>query len=227
MTISNVFIDIESIPGETFYLEQAVEEVRPPGNFTKEDTIAAWHKGAGVAAKEAAAHRVGMIPAYCQIVSIAFAVDDGPVRTFYGKDEGLLLEGFWEGIAASLVNSRNPLSVRWIGHNIVGFDLPVLFFRCLMHGINDPRLPAVRDIKPWETTKVFDTLYQMAGQNPKGYGLANMCKLFGIESKFPDIDGSQVWGLWKEGYYQLVSEYNADDVELVRKLYLRIKEFYT
>jgi hypothetical protein len=91
--------------------------------------------------------------------------------------------------------------------------------------VNHPILLNPRTIKPWETQKAFDTLYQLAGTNTKGHNLGNMAKVFGIDDPFPDIDGSMIWQLWKEKKETLIEDYCASDVRITRELYKRIRDW--
>jgi predicted PolB exonuclease-like 3'-5' exonuclease len=224
--INNVIIDLETIPGQTFYNQQVLDQVKPPASYKKPESIALWWEESGEYAKQQALHSVGLMPAYGQIVALSYALDENVPRVYFGEHERGILSCFWQDLKEDLSASRNPMSVRWVGHNITGFDLPYLFMRCMVHGLNDPLLPNPREMKPWDTMKVFDTLYQLAGTNTKGMGLANVCKLFGIESAMPDIDGSMVWQMWQDGEHSKVADYCEDDVRMTRELFYRIREYY-
>jgi hypothetical protein len=224
--INNLFIDIETIPGNTFMVEKAISGVSPPANYKKPETIAQWQEEQGEAARKAAVHSLGMHPAFCQIVCLSWALDDNSPTTYHGEDEKALLSVWLDDLAESLEKCRNGYSYRLIGHNVLGFDLPVIWFRCMVNGINSPLLLNPRTVKPWETLKAFDTLYQLGGGNNKGFSLANMAKLLKIPDKYPDIDGSMVWDMWQQGRHNEVADYCEEDVKIVRRLFNAMKEFY-
>ena len=224
MSMTNLYFDLEVIPGCQWYQEQAAAAVRPPSNYRSEDAIEKWWKEVGQAAKLEAIHRTCFIPAYGQIVCIGWALDDGPTEYLVGEDEAILLGRFFTHLEETLPNDRVK-HLRWIGHNISGFDIPYLRMRCILHGIKSDYLPE-HGIKPWDTSKVFDTLGMLAGRDTKGYSLGNMAKLFGIIDPMENLDGSMVWEMWKSGLHNAVGEYCANDVSITRSLYNRIKEFY-
>jgi 3'-5' exonuclease len=224
--ISNIFLDIETIPGETFMARQAMEAVRPPATYKKKESIDAWWQESGEAAKKAAMHSLGLHPAYCKIVALSWAINDKSPTTYYGDDEKATLEVFLEDLKSALGAEKCGYSYRLVGHNIVGFDLPVIYTRCMLNGINSPLLYNPREIKPWDTQKVFDTLYHLSGGNTKGWSLGNCSKLFGIPDKFPDADGSMVWESWRQGQHSGVADYCENDVEIVRHLFNCMRDYY-
>jgi len=224
--INNIFLDVETVPGNTFMVEQAMSAVRPPANYKKPESIAQWNEEQGEEARRNAVHALGMHPAFCQIVVLSWALDEEHPTTYQGNDEKAILEVWLDDLKDALEKCRNGFSYRLVGHNVVGFDLPVIWFRCMVHGINSPLLPNPRSIKPWETMKVFDTLYQLGGGNNKGYSLANMAKLLNIPDKFPDVDGSMVWDMWQKGMHNEVADYCEEDVRIVRHLFNAMREFY-
>ena len=116
-------------------------------------------------------------------------------------------------------------TTKFVGHNIVGFDLPALWFACLRNQVPYHSLPFPRGLKPWDTHTCIDTLWQLSGGNFKGYSLAKMAKLFGLESKMPDVDGSMVWSMYKQNLIEAIVDYCEDDVRLVRQLHKRMEGY--
>ena len=220
--INNCFLDIETIPAATFYQKEVVEAVKPPSTYSKPDSIAQWWETKGDQAKEDAVHATGLMPAYNRIVSLAWAWEDEPVKVYSGAEAGIL-GAFFEDVAEKSAAAHNGYSMRWIGHNIVGFDLPCIWWAALRNHVNYAFLPNPRQVKPWDTMKVTDTLYQLAGTERKGMSLGNMAKLFGIEDPLSGIDGSMVWQMFRDGRIAEIEEYNCVDVEITRALYHRIR----
>lgn len=222
--ISNIYIDLETVPGDTFMLQEVAEKVSPPASYSKPDTIAAWMAEKAPAAIESARHALGLHPAYCKIISLAWAFEGEEVQVYSGT-EAAILKCFYEDLATRLLQTKNGYSFRVIGHNIVDFDLPVLFWACLRNKIPYAPLPHPRRIKAWETEKVVDTMYALGGREKKGYSLGAMCKLFGINDPNPEVDGSMVWDIFRAGRIREIEDYNVADVEMVRELYRRIREW--
>jgi len=225
MPASKLFIDIETIPGGTFYEGQLVDAVKPPATHKKPETIAEWDKMVRPMKEYEARHQAGLMAPFCRIVALSWALEDQDPVTYYSNDEGKMLKQFFDELVPAVEAESNGFRLQWIGHNITGFDLNVLWWRCMANNVSSPLLVHPRTIKPWETDKVFDTLYQLAGTNTKGHSLSNMAKLFQLEDRAPDIDGSLVWDLWRDGEHKLVAEYCENDVQLVRQLYKRIAEW--
>ena len=91
--------------------------------------------------------------------------------------------------------------------------------RSIVLGIR-PRSNMPFDAKPWDTNP-FDTLVQWDSDRQKMISLDKLAKALGIQGK-SDIDGSMVYGMWKEGKFDEIAQYCADDVRMVRDVYKRI-----
>lgn len=223
--ITNVFLDIETVPGDTFYQKVVAASVMPPANYSKPESIGNWWATRGEEAKEDAVHATSLMPAYNRIVCISWAVNDGEVTTFSGDSEEAILSCFFQDLSEQLAKEQCAYSFRVIGHNIVGFDLPCIWHACIRNNVGYSFLPHPRTIKPWETQRVADTLWLLAGNERKGMSLGNMAKLFGLNDAHPDVNGSMVWQMWKDGMETQVADYCDGDVRLTRALYYRIRDF--
>src|SRR5262245_5471018 len=124
-----------------------------------------------------------------------------------------LLERFFEGI-----ERYTPDLVSWNGG---GFDLPVLHYRCLLHG--------VRAARYWETGEEdssfrynnylsrfhwrhLDLMDAIAGFQPRGSAaLADVAALLGLPGKL-GFSGAQVWGAWQAGNIEGIRRYCETDV---------------
>lgn len=223
--IPNVILDIETIPGDTFYQKELAANIRPPGTITKRESFAAWMEEKAPAAAEAAIHATSIMPAYNRIICLCYAIGDGNVRTFNHKEERGLLLDFFADLADDLEPLHSANQARFVGHNLIGFDLPCIWWACLRNNVPYSFLPHPRTTKPWETMRAFDTCYQLAGTERKGYSIGNMAKLFDLVDDCPDIDGSMVWELHKAGERELIANHCASDVEIARQLFNRIREW--
>jgi predicted PolB exonuclease-like 3'-5' exonuclease len=220
---NELYFDIETVPGCDWYMEEVAAKVTAPANYTKPESIKEWMATAGQKKMEDAKHSTGLIPIYGKIICIGFALNDAHPQTITGDNEKELLQAFFAHLKFQVLGMDNT-KVKWIGHNICGFDIPYLWTRCMVNEVDSLFLPR-RDNKPWETSKVFDTLYQVAGKDFKGHSLGNMAKLFGIKDKYPDVDGSMIWDMYREGLLDSISEYCINDVEITRQLYKRINPY--
>ncbi|MDP2868531.1 MAG: 3'-5' exonuclease [Methyloversatilis sp.] len=131
--------------------------------------------------------------------------------------EGQIIQRFYEGI-----ERLTPQIVSWNG---AGFDLPVLHYRGLIHGVTAPRYwekgegdgPDAREFK-WNNyisryhSRHLDlmdllALYQGRGNAP----LDELAKLIGFPGKL-GMDGSAVWGAWQRGEIAQIRDYCETDV---------------
>jgi predicted PolB exonuclease-like 3'-5' exonuclease len=138
--------------------------------------------------------------------------------------EEQLIQGFFKTI-----DHYTPRLVSWNGS---GFDLPVLHYRSLIHGIASPRY--------WDTgqddrdfkynnylsryhdrhTDLMDVLAKYGGR--ANAPLDDMAKLCGFPGKL-GMDGSQVWQAWRDGKGQEVRAYCETDVVNTWLVYCRFK----
>jgi len=228
----NVFIDIETIPAqpEDKTKQLIAESISAPKTMSKTETIQAWHDGEGKYAgeKEKAIEekyrKTALDGTTGEIISIAYAIKGEETQCFsrtLAEDEKVFIGSIMNDIKSGLsVHNASGLGAsppRFIGHNI-RFDLRFLFQRCAVHSIR----PAF-SFKQYgrHDTDFFCTMEAWAGFG-KRISQDNLCKALGIEGKPGDIDGSKVWDFVKAGDIGRVQEYNADDVEKVRKIYARI-----
>lgn len=212
----NIFLDIETIPCQRpDVIQRFRDDVKPPGNIKKPESIEAWlAENRDTAAAEAIA-KTSFDPSLGHICTIAWATDDDDVNAAHAAtvdDEAGVLSAFF----ASLQPHHN---YTFVGHYIGGFDLRFILCRAVVLGIQIPRcIP--RDPKPWDQ-KIFDTMTAWAG--PKGsIGMDRLCEAFGLEGK-GDFDGSQVAAAWANGEHQKIAEYCADDVRRTRSIWSRFQ----
>ena len=148
------------------------------------------------------------------------------VRTLGSAEdsERELLRQFFGGLA-----KYTPTLVSWNGS---GFDLPVLHYRALLHGISAPRYWEVgdhdRDFRynsylsryHWRHTDLMDVL---AGFSPRANApLDEIASLLGFPGKM-GMDGSKVWGAFQNGEINAIRDYCETDVLNTYLVYLRFE----
>ncbi len=140
------------------------------------------------------------------------------------SDEADLVGRFFDGI-----EKYSPDLVSWNGS---GFDLPVLHYRALRHGIQAPRYwemgESDRDFKwnnylsrfHWRHTDLMDVL---AGFQHRGRAsLDQMAVLLGFPGKL-GMSGAKVWDTWLEGGIREIRNYCETDVLNTWLVYLRFE----
>jgi predicted PolB exonuclease-like 3'-5' exonuclease len=107
-----------------------------------------------------------------------------------------------------------------VGHNILGFDLPFVFQRCLIHSI--PVRPFI-NLADFHVRGVFDTMHHWWLGAKRNISLDDIAWALGIESsKTAEVEGSKVFELYQAGRLAKIREYNLNDVRVTRKVYERM-----
>lgn len=164
-----------------------------------------------------------------RVVAISVALRTGDSFRLWslgdeGSDEADLVSRFFDGI-----ERYSPLLVSWNGS---GFDLPVLHYRALRHGIQAPRYWELgetdRDFKwnnylsrfHWRHIDLMDVL---AGfQNRGRAGLDQMAVLLGFPGKL-GMSGATVWDRFLRGGIREIRDYCETDVLNTWLVYLRFE----
>lgn len=222
----DLFIDIETIPCQREGIrEHLADRIDPPGNMTKAETIAKWEEEKKPEAVEAAYRGTALDGTFGEVIVIGWAIDDGPAHTFsreVGHSEAILLGGSLS--AFDELRKAGPgqwNEIRWVGHNILGFDLRFLWQRCVINRVR-PSVKIPHDARPWDSDRVFDTKLAWAGvQRQSVASMRELCPALGIEDH-DTIDGSQVWDHIQAGDMDTVVEHCKQDVEKTRELFKRM-----
>jgi len=107
-----------------------------------------------------------------------------------------------------------------VGHNIVGFDLPFIFQRCLANNI--AARPFV-NLGEYNVRGVYDTMRGWWLGGRQRVGLDDIAWALGLESsKTASVEGSKVFDLYQAGRLAEIREYNLNDVRVTRKVYERM-----
>ncbi|TAL78147.1 MAG: 3'-5' exonuclease [Burkholderiaceae bacterium] len=159
------------------------------------------------------------------VIGCVFRDDSGfRVKTLGQADdpEATLISGFFKTI-----ERYTPRLISWNGS---GFDLPVLHYRSLIHGLQAPRY--------WDTgeddrdfkynnyinryhSRHIDLMNVLAKYNARANApLDEMAKLCGFPGKL-GMDGGQVWKAWTDGRADEVRGYCETDVVNTWLVYCR------
>ena len=164
-----------------------------------------------------------------RVIAIACALREGEGFRVWSlgsaeDSEAELIRRFFDGI-----EKYTPQLVSWNGG---GFDLPVLHYRSLVHGIAAPRYwdqgEDDRDFK-WNNyisryhSRHLDlmdllALYQGRGSAP----LDDLAQLMGLPGKL-GMDGSQVWDAYQAGKLPDIRNYCETDVVNTYLVFLRFQ----
>jgi predicted PolB exonuclease-like 3'-5' exonuclease len=140
------------------------------------------------------------------------------------EDEGGLIQRFFDGI-----DKFTPQLVSWNGG---GFDLPVLHYRGLIHGVQCARYWDMgeddREFK-WNNyisryhTRHLDLMDLLALYTGRANApLDDLAKLMGLPGK-SGMDGSQVWEAYQQGRLAEIRNYCETDVVNTYLVYARFQ----
>jgi Predicted 3'-5' exonuclease related to the exonuclease domain of PolB len=187
-----------------------------------------------IAAEEDRCYQLGALSATSgRVLSIAVHVGPLPGLEFEGVQLGE--SEFVFGIDAEgheteekdlltaflkLMSEFDPDSDEIVGHNLVGFDLPFVFQRCLVHGIT---VKPFVDLGDFRVRGVFDTMHHWWLGAKRFVSLDDIAWTLGLESsKTAEVEGSKVFDLYQAGKLAEIREYNLNDVRVTRKVYERM-----
>ncbi len=187
-----------------------------------------------IAAEEERVYQLGSLNATSGRV-LSIAVHVGPVPGF--EIEGLTTNQSEHafGINADGIEQEEPRALTdflalmsdfdpecdlVVGHNIINFDLPFIFQRCLANNI---AVKPFIDLSEFHVRGVYDTMrgWWLGGRNR--VAMDDVAWALGIESsKTGEVEGSKVFELYQAGKLAEIREYNLNDVRVTRKVYERM-----
>jgi len=168
-------------------------------------------------------NRAALVPEFAKIacVSVAFVMDNGEIKiqSFSDKNEKKLLQD-----VQKLLRRVGELGFFLCGHNVKGFDIPMIAKRMIMNGLLPPKILPGHDTKPWEI-KALDTkeLWQYGGYGSIA-SLELMCVCMGVESsKNMEVTGNKVHEeYWEKDNINGIVDYCEKDVivliEVIKKI---------
>ncbi len=219
----NLFFDIETIPSQLpGIIDEFKAAVTAPGQYKKADSIAEWLRENRDAEAEAAWLKTSFDGGAGQIVCIGWAVNDEPPACMQARDlsangESELIATWFDWLTTYHTGNSGTRPCL-IGHNSNAFDIPFIWKRAMVLGVQPP-LWFPRDPKPWgEST--YDTMTAWAGAKER-ISMDRLCRIFGIEGK-GDMDGSKVWPMVQGGRIAEVAAYCRGDVQRTRAIYRRM-----
>jgi predicted PolB exonuclease-like 3'-5' exonuclease len=168
-----------------------------------------------------------------RVVTISCALAEaGQFRVFSLSEpecaEGEIIQRFFDG-----VEKLTPQLVSWNGG---GFDLPVLHYRGLLHGVAAPRYWDLgdggytdsREFK-WNNyigryhTRHLDLMDLLALYQPRASApLDDLAKLMGFPGKL-GMDGAAVWAGYRDGKIKEIRDYCETDVVNTYLVFLRFQ----
>lgn len=228
---NDIYLDIETCPDlREGALAAAIAAVEAPGQYKKPESIAEWKAANAESIGREAWQRSALDPLCGGIYVIGYSIGGGPVgvvsrdpRT--DRDESAWLDHALKVIAeaAREPDDGRPSAPRYIGWNLIGFDLPYIAKRCVIHGITPPlRLPLANR---YNGERVLD-LMQAWSPNPKDWTKqSKVASALGLTIQ-NDIDGSQLWAAVEEGGVQVAADKCRKDIVQLVEIHRRMSAVY-
>jgi uncharacterized protein YprB with RNaseH-like and TPR domain len=220
-----LFIDIETVGVQSDW--ESLKESNLELSFVFENYIDWFQKrfpeDADKPVGQMFVNRSALVPEFARIacVSVAFVTEKGEtkIQSFSNKNEKDLLQD-----VQKLLRRVGELGFFLCGHNVKGFDIPMLAKRMIVNGLLPPKILPGHDTKPWEI-KALDTkeLWQYGGYGTIA-SLELMCVSMGVESsKNMEVTGNKVHeAYWINKDIKGIVEYCEKDVlvliEVIKKL---------
>ena len=158
--------------------------------------------------------KAGLTPEFSRIVCATFgrlSYSDGEpnaiIKSYCSTDEKEVLEG--------IVKVFDKFStLKFCGHNIKRFDIPMMCKRLLINGFPLPKGLQIQNLKPWEMPFIDTSEVWSFGAWQEGFvSLDLLTTAIGIESPKSDIKGDEVTKVfWEDGDTSRISEYCQRDV---------------
>jgi hypothetical protein len=205
-----IFIDIETIPGET---KPKAHEVSAPANYKDPEKIRAYQESN----VDDAYRKQSLDSMTGRIWCIGVAIDDGPVTAWVDNSERALLEHL-----SDYVKEADPAhkEITWVGHNAAGFDMKWIWRRAIKYDL--PYLLFYIQNDRYRGN-IKDTMLMWSCGDSRDYvSLDKLARFLGLGNKTSGMDGSKVYDLWMEDKQSECAEYCKQDVALTRAVYRKL-----
>jgi hypothetical protein len=237
-----VYTDTETLPTDRVdVIERLVAKIEAPSNYKDAEKITAYRNEKAADA----VNRTALSGLFGRICVAAWAINNFPVCAYTAMDpvsteettgdapavfdeKGLLFD-FFQAVDSEIESkfrSLNPNgfanhaqhTVTVVGHNVAGFDLPMIRQRTIVLGI-PLALWFPLDAKPWDEA-INDTMLMWADARGT-VSMSDFCMALGIPDTDP-ISGAEVARVWSEGRFEVVRDHCIQDVEKVRAVHKRM-----
>ena len=157
------------------------------------------------------------------VAGLDFGIEQPESEHVFGIDEDGIEQDEKKSLLAFLqyMKSFDPDTDELVGHNILGFDLPFIFQRCLVHCISAKPLV---DLREYNVRGVFDTMHHWWLGDRRGASALTISPGHWVsnQAKRQTVEGSKVFDLHEQGRLAEIREYNLNDVRVTRKVYERM-----
>jgi len=130
-----------------------------------------------------------------------------------------------KALIAAFVDRIAELSPQLVTFNGSSFDLPVLRYRAMVHGVGAPGL-AMRSYFNRYTEDAVDLCDVLSSFSPQAKAtLHEMCRVMGLPGKPNGMSGADVEQFYREGRIREIADYCETDVVNTYRVWLRYELF--
>lgn len=204
-----LYIDIETAPETadySTYRKSAVWESRYCKDKPEDITPADWYY-----------ERSWLFAEFSKIVCISlWYVDtlwEWKVWSLFGHDEAKLLTQFNASIT-KIQSERPKDTIQFVGHNIISYDLPFIWKRCIINWLSPHKSIDATGKKPRDVTAI-DTMNIWKQTAWSSAWLETIAICLNVPSPKDDISGKDVWALYRsdaEDRLERIKTYCEKDV---------------
>ena len=158
--------------------------------------------------------KAALTPEFARIVCATFGR-----LNFIGEDPNVIIKSYCSGHEDEVLDGIQKVfdkfsSLKFSGHNIKRFDIPMMCKRLLIHGRSLPKGLQIQNLKPWEMPFIDTSELWSFGAWQEGFvSLELLVTSIGLETPKSDIKGEEVSRVfWQDGDTQRIAEYCQRDV---------------
>jgi hypothetical protein len=158
--------------------------------------------------------KAALTPEFARIVCATFGR-----LNFIGEDPNVIIKSYCSGHEDEVLDGIQKVfdkfsSLKFSGHNIKRFDIPMMCKRLLIHGRSLPKGLQIQNLKPWEMPFIDTSELWSFGAWQEGFvSLELLVTSIGLETPKGDIKGEEVSRVfWQDGDTQRIAEYCQRDV---------------
>lgn len=167
--------------------------------------------------------KAALTPEFARIVCATFArlnwTEEGPsliVKSYSSDSEIEVLEGIHKVF-------EKFFNLKFVGHNIKRFDVPMMCKRLLINGYSLPKGLLIHNLKPWEMPFIDTSEVWSFGAWQEGFtSLDLLATSIGLDSPKEEIQGSEVNSYFWKGEIEKITKYCERDVMTTTNILLKL-----